>query len=63
MPRFADLTWEEIRDYIDRGAIAILPLGCTEQQGPHLAIDRDSRFVTELCMQASQLAGDAGVYL
>ena len=40
--RYGDLTYEEIRDRARQGWLAIVPTGCTEQQGPHLPVDFDS---------------------
>jgi len=34
--RFGDLTYLEIRERAEEGCLAIVPTGCTEQQGPHL---------------------------
>ena len=36
MMRYGDLTYEQIRDCASRGWLAIVPTGCTEQQGPTL---------------------------
>ncbi len=33
--RYTDLTYEELRDLMPRVRAAFIPLGCTEQQGPH----------------------------
>ena len=35
------LIYEEIRERADEGWLAIIPMGCTEQQGPHLHVDID----------------------
>jgi creatinine amidohydrolase len=51
--RFTDLTYPEIARAASRGAVAVLPFGCTEQQGPHLAVGFDSWFAEELCVAAS----------
>jgi len=41
-----DLTWTELRD---RGALTlVLPLGATEQHGPHLPIDTDTTIAVAL---------------
>ena len=39
--KYADFTYEEIRDKATQKALAILRTGCTEQQGPHLPVDED----------------------
>ena len=60
--RYGDLTYEEIRERADQGCLAIVPTGCTEQQGPHLPVDFDTWFVEQLCGAASERAAhDHGV--
>ena len=39
--RYSDLTWPEIRDAADRGALIGIPIGATEQHGPHLPLYTD----------------------
>ena len=60
--KYGDLTYEEIHDRANRGWLAIIPSGCTEQQGPHLPVDNDTWFVEQLCNAASEKAhADHGV--
>ena len=60
--KFGDLTYEEIRDKAQQSWLAIVPTGCTEQQGPHLPVDNDTWFVDLLCNTASERAtADYGV--
>ncbi|HEY7467752.1 MAG TPA: creatininase family protein, partial [Dehalococcoidia bacterium] len=47
--RFTDFTYEELRDLTPRVDALFLPLGCTEQQGPHLTVDFDTQMITQLC--------------
>jgi creatinine amidohydrolase/Fe(II)-dependent formamide hydrolase-like protein len=56
--RFADLTFEEIRRRADEGCLAIVPTGCTEQQGPHLSVDFDTWFAQTLLEAAAERAGE-----
>lgn len=53
---FGKCTYQEIKEYAEAGAIAILPTGCTEQQGPHLPVDFDTWFAHEVCRKASDKA-------
>lgn len=39
--RFAELTWEEVRDLDRPSAVAILPVGAVEAHGPHLPLGTD----------------------
>ena len=52
--RYSDLTYEQIRDCASRGWLAIVPTGCTEQQGPHLPVDFDTWFAEPLCIAAAE---------
>ena len=54
--RFGDLTYREIRERANGEWLAILPTGCTEQQGPHLPVDFDTWFAESLCQAASERA-------
>jgi len=54
--RFEELTYEEIRQRAAEGCLAILPVGCTEQQGPHLTVDFDSWFAQQLMEAAAARA-------
>ena len=60
--RFGDLTFEEVRSYVAAESLAIIPTGCTEQQGPHLSVDFDTWFAETLALAAAQKAAhDSGV--
>ena len=54
--KFTDYTYLEIRDFIDERCLAILPTGCTEQQGPHLPVDFDTWFAETVALAAAQRA-------
>jgi len=41
-PLIADMTWMEIRDAVAQGYGVLLPVGATEQHGPHLPVSTDS---------------------
>jgi creatinine amidohydrolase len=58
-PRWHRLTWEEIGALPARGMDAVmLPVGATEQHGPHLGCGVDAEIASRLCHAA---AGRAGV--
>jgi creatinine amidohydrolase len=60
--KFGDLTYEEIRDCAKKGWLAIVPTGCTEQQGSHLPVDFDTWFAEKVCVAASEkLEKDFGI--
>jgi len=54
---FADLRAPEIRE-LDGGAVAILPVGATEQHGPHLPLSTDFVVADQLARDAVDAFGD-----
>ncbi len=54
--KFTDYTYLEIKDLVDAGCLAIVPTGCTEQQGPHLSVDFDTWFAEAVALEAAQYA-------
>ncbi|MEW6404483.1 MAG: creatininase family protein [Chloroflexota bacterium] len=56
--RFGELTFREIRERADSGWLAVVPTGCTEQQGPHLPVDFDTWFVETVCLAAAKQAAE-----
>jgi creatinine amidohydrolase/Fe(II)-dependent formamide hydrolase-like protein len=59
-PRLADRTWPEVDAAIAGGVrTAVLPLGSTEQHGPHLPLDTDTRIGDALAARLCVAVGDA----
>ena len=56
--RWDRLTLEEIGAAAQEGAIVILPVGATEQHGPHLATGTDSFFAEAVSVAAAEETGD-----
>lgn len=55
-----ELTWTELRDRIAAGATTVLvPLGGTEQNGPHMALGKHNLRVRWLATRIAQQLGDA----
>jgi creatinine amidohydrolase len=52
--RFGDFTFQEIQRRADEGWLAVVPTGCTEQQGPHLPVDFDTWFVESVCLAGAR---------
>ncbi len=53
-----NLTWEEIGSLAASGMeLALLPVGATEQHGPHLAVGMDTACATELAHAVSAVTG------
>lgn len=55
---WAELTSDEIGRAGREGALAILPLGCTEQHGGHLPVDMDTYQAERLCREGARRAAD-----
>jgi len=56
--RWSDLTWSEIPGVLARcGQAAILPVGATEQHGPHLGCGVDSVIAEQLCEAVAAQTG------
>lgn len=57
----AEMTWEETRDAIAEGAIAMLPTGATEAHGPHLPLATDVIISREAARRAQRILMREGV--
>ncbi|MEM7527162.1 MAG: creatininase family protein [Pseudomonadota bacterium] len=57
---WARLKAHEIRGRVAAGAAVILPLGATEQHGPHLPVMTDCRIGHEIAVRAARRAAEAG---
>ena len=56
----ADLTWTELRDRVAAGAtIAIVPVGGTEQNGPHMTLGKHNARVAALAERIAAALGNA----
>lgn len=57
-PRWASRTLEEIGRAVEEGVVAVLPVGATEQHGPHLATGTDTFFAERVALDAAARTGD-----
>ena len=53
----ADQTWPELGEYFAEESVAVVPLGSTEQHGPHLPLSTDHRIAESLARAAADRAG------
>ncbi|GAA5048988.1 creatininase family protein [Haladaptatus pallidirubidus] len=53
----ADETWPELGDYVAEESVAVVPLGSTEQHGPHLPLATDHLIAEALAREAADRAG------
>ena len=58
---WADLTAPELNSLAARRATVLVPVGSTEQHGPHLGTGTDSVLVAEVCRRAASQMSDAGI--
>jgi hypothetical protein len=56
--RYGDLTFREIQHKAGAGWLAVVPTGCTEQQGPHLPVDFDTWFAETIMLAAAKHAAE-----
>jgi len=52
-----NMTWEEFGEEAERGTVAILPVGSTEQHGGHLPVGTDTMVAIVLAEAASEKTG------
>ncbi len=52
------LTWPEMRDAAIAQRVVVLPVGTTEQHGPHLPLDVDTYLCSRVCEGAARLVPD-----
>jgi creatinine amidohydrolase len=52
------MTMDEVGDAAATGAVAVLPVGATEQHGPHLATGTDTLLAQHAAEAAAELTGD-----
>ena len=57
---FAGLSYEQIREYASDFAIVFVPLGCTEQQGPHLPVDFDTLMISAMAQAIAERVESLG---
>jgi creatinine amidohydrolase len=50
-----EMTWEEVRDAAQAGLAVVLPVGSTEQHGPHLPLDTDCTIPVGIALEAARL--------
>jgi len=52
---FQDKTWVQLKDYIDRGGLILLPLGTVEEHGKHMAVGADSMLAEDTSRSIADL--------
>lgn len=52
-----EMTWTDVRSYLETGDMVIIPLGSTEQHGPHLPLGVDSYLSLDISQLISEKTG------
>jgi creatinine amidohydrolase len=58
MSRLADLAWPDVGNRAAAGAVLAVPLGSTEQHGPHLPLSTDTDVAAALCARLAAARPD-----
>jgi creatinine amidohydrolase len=53
---YDELTWPEINEAVQANKVVLLPIGSTEQHGPHLPLDVDNFLARSVCLAVSRQA-------
>ena len=53
---YDELTWPEINEAVEARKVVLIPVGSTEQHGPHLPLDTDNFLARAVCLQAAARA-------
>ena len=51
---YGDMTWPEVKEAADKGKVPLIPVGSTEQHGPHLPTKTDAFIAYEICKSTAQ---------
>ena len=59
--RWDNLTSPQIKKLSEEGAIVLVPVGSTEQHGPHLPVGTDALMATSMSEKLAAALGEKGV--
>ena len=55
---FAEKSWPQIKEYIDKNALVILPFGTVEEHGLHLPVNVDAVIAEEIARRVGEAVKD-----
>ncbi|HDJ26408.1 MAG TPA: creatininase family protein [Candidatus Bathyarchaeota archaeon] len=58
-PYMAEMTWEEVAEFLREHDVVVVPVGSCEQHGPHLPLDTDTYDALWVSLRAAEKAGCA----
>jgi len=56
--RLDEMTWPEVKKALEKPHVILLPVGSTEQHGPHLPLNIDSFWATYIAEQTAKTVND-----
>jgi len=64
MNQLSHMTWEEVADVVRSGVdTAVLPVGATEQHGPHMGCGMDTAIAHKLCTDVARSSVDQAPFI
>lgn len=54
-----ELTWPDVKEFLSKHDVVVIPVGSCEQHGPHLPLDTDTYDVFWMSLKAAEKAGCA----
>ncbi len=51
------LSWPQIKEYVNKSELILIPIGATEEHGRHLPVSMDTIIALELCERVSEKVG------
>ncbi len=61
MPELNLMTWKEIRNVSDEGAVVVVPVASLEQHGPHLPVQTDTLITSKVVTAVDQQLQQQGI--
>lgn len=59
--KFGEQSWVQLQEHIDKQSLLILPVGTTEEHGPHLPVDTDARIAEAYGDRLAAATEEAGL--
>lgn len=60
---YEEMSWPEIKQIVKEGRVAVIPVGSTEQHGPHLPTMTDAFICFEICRRSAERVPNEAVVL
>jgi creatinine amidohydrolase len=60
---YGDMSWPEVKEASEKTRVALIPVGSTEQHGPHLPTKTDAFIAEQLCRKVSESAPEISFFM